>query len=133
MAKRAVDRLSLKLEKLKGSGQTIEMAEEFRILTLQVIGELILSLSPEESERIFPQLYLPIVVEVWLNLCSESFYSYPLSLRNAYDDIFDGFSGQYENLGAMEILAANAHKLPLPQDRQGIGHVCRTNGTKKVG
>jgi hypothetical protein len=28
-----------------------------------VIGELILSLSPEESARVFPELYLPIVTE----------------------------------------------------------------------
>jgi hypothetical protein len=64
VAKRSVDRLSAKLEKLRGTGRTIEMGEEFRILTLQVIGELVLSLSPEESEAIFPALYLPIVIEV---------------------------------------------------------------------
>lgn len=33
------------------------------MLTLQVIGELILSLTPEESARVFPDLYLPIVTE----------------------------------------------------------------------
>ena len=33
------------------------------MLTLQVIGELILSLSPEESAQVFPNLYLPIVEE----------------------------------------------------------------------
>lgn len=59
-----MDRLSAKLEKLRGTGKTIEMGEEFRILTLQVIGELVLSLTPEESEAIFPALYLPIVIEV---------------------------------------------------------------------
>ena len=32
-------------------------------MTLQVIGELILSLSAEECERVFPSLYLPIVTE----------------------------------------------------------------------
>ena len=36
---------------------------QFRVLTLQVIGELILSLTPEESARVFPDLYLPIVEE----------------------------------------------------------------------
>lgn len=64
MAKRAVDRLSAKLDKHVASGEPVEIAEEFRVLTLQVIGELILGLSAEESERIFPQLYLPIVNEV---------------------------------------------------------------------
>ena len=36
----------------------VEIAEEFRVLTLQVIGELILSLPPDESERVFPELYV---------------------------------------------------------------------------
>lgn len=36
---------------------------QLRVLTLQVIGELILTLSPEESEQVFPDLYLPIVEE----------------------------------------------------------------------
>lgn len=68
MAKRAVDRLSAKLEAIRGTGECIELAEEFRVMTLQVIGELILSLSPEESERVFPQLYLPIVTEANLRI-----------------------------------------------------------------
>ena len=63
VAKRAVDRLSAKLEAVRGTGESIELAEEFRVMTLQVIGELILSLSPEESARVFPELYLPIVTE----------------------------------------------------------------------
>ena len=33
------------------------------MLTLQVIGEAILSLSAEESDRVFPHLYLPIMEE----------------------------------------------------------------------
>ena len=41
----------VKLEKIRGTGREIELAEEFRLLTLQVIGEAILSLSPEESRR----------------------------------------------------------------------------------
>ncbi len=32
-------------------------------MTLEVIGELILGLTPAESARIFPDLYLPIVTE----------------------------------------------------------------------
>lgn len=52
-----------KLEKLRGTRATIEISEEFRHLTLQVIGEAILSLTPEESDRVFPHLYLPIMEE----------------------------------------------------------------------
>ena len=41
----------------------IDMNEAFRHLTLQVIGELVLSLNHEESDAIFPKLYLPVVTE----------------------------------------------------------------------
>lgn len=61
VAKGAVDRLSARFEAARGTGKPVEIAEEFRVMTLQVIGELILSLSPEESARVFPKLYLPIV------------------------------------------------------------------------
>ena len=37
VAKRAVDRLSAKLEAARGTGKPVEIAEEFRIMTLQVI------------------------------------------------------------------------------------------------
>jgi len=60
---RATERLCEKLEKIRGTNEEIQMAEEFRKLTLQVIGEAVLSLSPEESDRVFPELYLPIVEE----------------------------------------------------------------------
>ncbi len=83
MAIRAVNRLSKKLDKAKidgtllhlfswsylpahylnFQGTTIEMAEEFRNLTLQVIAEAVLSLSPEESDETFARMYLPIVEE----------------------------------------------------------------------
>ena len=52
IAKEAVDRLSAKLAGIKGSGQPVDMAEEFRMLTLQVIGEAILSLPPEECDKV---------------------------------------------------------------------------------
>ena len=51
----------VKLERVRGTGTAVEISEEFRHLTLQVIGESILSLSPEESDRVFPHLYLPIM------------------------------------------------------------------------
>jgi hypothetical protein len=36
VAKRAVDRLSLRLEAKRGTGEPVEVAEEFRVMTLQV-------------------------------------------------------------------------------------------------
>ena len=52
VAKRAADRISVKLEAAKRSGKAIDMEEEFRLLTLQVIGEAVLSLPPEECDRV---------------------------------------------------------------------------------
>ena len=52
IGKRAADRLSQKLEAHKTSGQVIDMEEEFRLLTLQVIGEAMLSLPPDECDRV---------------------------------------------------------------------------------
>ena len=63
MALRAVQRLCVKLDKALADGSVVEMAEEFRTMTLQVIGEAVLSLSPEESDSTFAHMYLPIVVE----------------------------------------------------------------------
>lgn len=36
----------------RGTGQVVHLEEEFRLLTLQVIGEAILSLPPEECDRV---------------------------------------------------------------------------------
>eukprot|EP01087_Luapelamoeba_hula_P019070 TRINITY_DN6268_c0_g1_i1.p1 TRINITY_DN6268_c0_g1~~TRINITY_DN6268_c0_g1_i1.p1 ORF type:complete len:589 (-),score=81.26 TRINITY_DN6268_c0_g1_i1:32-1798(-) len=70
IAQRAVDRLVNKLTAAlseRGSESSdevvVDMGEEFRKLTLQVIAEAVLSMSPEESDRVFPALYLPIVEE----------------------------------------------------------------------
>lgn len=63
MAIRAVQRLSTKLHKARKSGAAVNMAEEFRHLTLQVIAEAVLSISPEESDSTFAEMYLPIVEE----------------------------------------------------------------------
>ena len=57
---RAIERLKIKLDKVKAGGSTIEMAEEFRHMTLQVIAEAILSLPPSESDENFAHMYLPI-------------------------------------------------------------------------
>mmetsp|Transcript_26506 Transcript_26506/g.67408 ORF Transcript_26506/g.67408 Transcript_26506/m.67408 type:complete len:518 (-) Transcript_26506:88-1641(-) len=63
IAKRGTDRLCAKLEKIKGTGKSIDIEEEFRLLTLQIIGDAVLSLSPEECDRVFPALYLPVMEE----------------------------------------------------------------------
>lgn len=63
IAKRAVERMCSKLEEVRGTGTPIEIGEMFRHLTLQVIAEAILSLSPEESDKTFAKMYLPIVTE----------------------------------------------------------------------
>jgi len=63
IARRAADRLSAKLAPLRGTGAAFSVEEEFRLLTLQVIGEAVLSLPPEACDRVFPQLYLPVMEE----------------------------------------------------------------------
>lgn len=57
----AVGRLCDKLR--KDALKPVDLSEEFRCLTLQVIAEAVLSFTPEESDRLFPALYLPIVTE----------------------------------------------------------------------
>ena len=63
LAIRAVHRLTSKLDEISKKGEIIEMAEEFRHLTLQVIGEAVLSISAKESDETFAKMYLPIVTE----------------------------------------------------------------------
>ncbi|WIA20786.1 hypothetical protein OEZ85_005147 [Tetradesmus obliquus] len=63
IAQRGAARLADKLEQYRGTGQVVHLEEEFRLLTLQIIGEAILSLPPEECDRVFPQLYLPVMEE----------------------------------------------------------------------
>ena len=62
IANRAVERLCVKLDDA-ARGASVDMENEFRRLTLQVIGEAILSLQPEQSDELFPSLYLPIMDE----------------------------------------------------------------------
>lgn len=59
----AVTRLSAKLDAANSSGKPIDMADEFRHMTLQVIADVLLSLLPEESDVTFATMYLPIVEE----------------------------------------------------------------------
>lgn len=93
IARSATQRLIKKIEVHRGSGKAVDMQKEFHLLTLQVIGEAVLSLAPEECDRVcpvhacvmqvtrqpmawptlylplhhtpqvFPQLYLPVMEE----------------------------------------------------------------------
>mmetsp|Transcript_13 Transcript_13/g.6 ORF Transcript_13/g.6 Transcript_13/m.6 type:complete len:497 (+) Transcript_13:136-1626(+) len=63
MAYQAVSRLCIKLQIAKNRNEIVEMAEQFRHLTLQVIAEAILSLDSKESDQTFARMYLPIVTE----------------------------------------------------------------------
>lgn len=56
MARSAVDRLCAKLETLRG--EVVNMDDEFRLLTLQVIGEAVLSLPPEECDKVMGTMCL---------------------------------------------------------------------------
>jgi beta-ring hydroxylase len=60
---RAVRRLSNKLDEIKRTSSVMEIAEEFRHLTLQVITEILVSLSPEKCDESLAHMYLPIVEE----------------------------------------------------------------------
>jgi cytochrome P450 len=93
IARRATDRLASKLEGVRGTGQVVDVEEELRLLTLQVIGEAILSLPPAECDRVFPQLYLPVmeesnarVLQPWRHLYPRTALRYASNVRqlNAY-------------------------------------------------
>lgn len=64
IAAAAVGRLIAKLAAATQNGPAvIDVEEEFRLLTLQVIGDAVLSLPPDECDRVFPELYLPVMEE----------------------------------------------------------------------
>ncbi|KAG5501363.1 hypothetical protein JKF63_03175 [Porcisia hertigi] len=63
MTIRAVEHVFNKFEAIDAKNPFVDLSEEYRHLTLQVISESALSLSSEESDRIFPTLFLPIVHE----------------------------------------------------------------------
>jgi cytochrome P450 len=60
---RAVRRLSDKLAALKKRDGVMEIAEEFRHLTLQVITEILVSLDHGKCDETLAHMYLPIVEE----------------------------------------------------------------------
>lgn len=64
IAAAAASRLIAKLDAATINGPAVvDMEEEFRLLTLQVIGAAVLSLPPAECDRVFPELYLPVMEE----------------------------------------------------------------------
>ena len=52
IAKNATDRLTKRLQQYKNTAAPVDMFEEIRLLTLQIIGEAILSLAPDECDRV---------------------------------------------------------------------------------
>lgn len=80
IAMRAVQRLGDKLEGLRGRKESIDIEEEFRLLTLQVIGEAILSLGPEACDAVFPSLYLPVMEESNRRVLQPWRYLYPMTV-----------------------------------------------------
>ncbi len=80
IAMRAVQRLGDKLEGVRGTREAVDIEEEFRLLTLQVIGEAILSLGPEDCDAVFPSLYLPVMEESNRRVLQPWRYLYPLTV-----------------------------------------------------
>ena len=60
---RAVQRFMTALDEASETGQPIQLSTALRHLTLQVISGTFLSISAEESDSTFGQMYLPIVDE----------------------------------------------------------------------
>jgi cytochrome P450 len=61
---KSVKRLMVKMDKcVEDSSSTIDLAEELRHLTLQVISETFMGLEAEESDTTFATMYYPIVEE----------------------------------------------------------------------
>eukprot|EP00968_Pinguiococcus_pyrenoidosus_P015919 scaffold1495_cov248-Pinguiococcus_pyrenoidosus.AAC.9 len=111
----ATQRLALRLDAAaRSAGPALEMGEEFRRLTLQVIAEAILSLSPEESDQSFAKMYLPIVTEgnlrTWYphreyNVLSQAWWSHWARVRgiNSYmSNLIRGRRQQLRDEGAFE-------------------------------
>ncbi|ESS65075.1 cytochrome P450 [Trypanosoma cruzi Dm28c] len=63
MTIKAVGRVMDQIAAIDDKNPFVDLNEAFRHMTLQVIGETTLSLEPEETDRIFPALYLPVVHE----------------------------------------------------------------------
>lgn len=85
VTRRAVDRTSVTLDEHARGGEPVDIGALFRRLTLQVIAEATLSMTPEESDEVLPRLYEPLVAEanrrVWLPMRARL----PLPARFHYD------------------------------------------------
>lgn len=81
IGKRAADRLSQKLEAYKASGQVVDMEEEFRLLTLQVIGEAMLSLPPDECDMVRLTIFFCCSSQTSPLLTDTSYVSHKLLAR----------------------------------------------------
>ncbi len=93
ISKRAVERMAAKIEKFRGTQTPVDIQAEFHLLTLQIIGEAVLSLPPEECDRVFPDLYIPVMEESnhrvlapWRNLYPVTVMKYNSRVRrlNSY-------------------------------------------------
>jgi cytochrome P450 len=84
-AVRMISRLDVDVQSSssKTTGCQVEWAGEFRSLTLQVIAQAVMSLSPDESDAVLPRLYLPIVEEANLRTFFPWRYLMP---NSAYDN-----------------------------------------------
>lgn len=91
---------------LKEGSDEVEMGEEFRRLTLQVIAEAILSLGHEESDQSFAQMYLPIVTEGNLRTW------YP---HREYNVVSPSWWGHWRNVRAL-----NAYMSKLVRERRQL-------------
>jgi len=85
VTRRAVDRTSVTLDEHARSGEPVDIGALFRRLTLQVIAEATLSMSPEESDEVLPRLYEPLVAEANRRVWNPVRAHLPLPARFHYD------------------------------------------------
>jgi hypothetical protein len=95
----------------------VDLEEEFRLLTLQIIGEAILSLPPEECDRVFPSLYLPVMEESNVRVLAPWRQLYPLT---AYR-----YNSRVKQVGGGHV------RCSVVGERQGMGG--RTSGLRLAG
>lgn len=119
IAKRATDRFAEKFEAHRSTGEPLDVEEEFRLLTLQVIGEAILSLPPEECDRVFPALYLPVmeesnrrVLEPWRYLFPVTVWKYNARVTQLNTFIINLIRGRRAERAAVAEKGGDAFKVP---------------------
>ncbi len=64
IAKNATDRLAKRVQQYKNTKAPVYLLEEIRLLTLQVIGEAILSLNADECDRVRPRGHVGVALRV---------------------------------------------------------------------